>query len=82
MVDGVRIKEPSVRYVGGPPPSMNDFGPIQIPPGKLFVMGDNRDESEDSRWPDFGLIGEDRIAGQALYVLQSKDRHRNGIDLR
>jgi signal peptidase I len=82
FVDGVRLEEPYVRHIGHPPPDMNEFGPIQIPPGKLFVMGDNRDESADSRLASFGLIGEDRIAGQALYVLRSKDWRRNGSDLR
>jgi signal peptidase I len=82
FVDGIRLDEPYVRHVGHPPRSMNNFDPIQIPQGKLFVMGDNRDESIDSRMPDFGLVDADRIAGQALYIARSKDWSRNGTDLR
>jgi signal peptidase I len=57
---------------------MNNFGPIQIPPGKLFVMGDNRDLSFDSRAPGFGLIDEESVFGEPLYVPKSKSPQREG----
>jgi signal peptidase I len=82
FVDEIRLAEPYVRHVGYPPQSTTNFGPVQIPQGKLFVMGDNRDESIDSRMADFGLADEGRIAGQALYILRSKDWRSNGKDLR
>jgi signal peptidase I len=39
----------------------DNFGPIVIPNGKIFVIGDNRDNSEDSRYS--GLINESEIVG-------------------
>lgn len=44
----------------------DNFGPIVIPEGKIFVMGDNRDNSEDSRY--LGLIDESEIVGVAISI--------------
>lgn len=68
-VNGLTINEPYVRHSGEPPPKFqSDFGPIPILQGKLFVMGDNRDISLDSRSQDFGLINVTGVIGKALYV--------------
>jgi len=45
----------------GKPWNKDQFGPIVIPKGKLFLIGDNRDNSEDSRY--LGLIDVSAIAG-------------------
>ena len=43
-----------------------DFGPIDIPEGRVFVMGDNRANSRDSRFPEVGPIAIDTIVGRAI----------------
>ena len=53
-------------------PAMRSFGPVIVPPGQYFVMGDNRDESYDSRW--IGFIERRRIVGEAVAIAFSLDR--------
>jgi signal peptidase I len=52
-------------------PAPNVTMPMQIPPGRYFVMGDNRDRSRDSRW--FGSVPERDILGRAWAVAVSVD---------
>jgi signal peptidase I len=47
----------------------DNFGPEIIPPDKFFVMGDNRDDSNDSRF--WGFVGRDAIMGMPLFVYWS-----------
>jgi signal peptidase I len=81
FVNGHQLDEPYVQHVGNPPPDLREFGPTQIPQGELFVVGDNRDISRDSRLRDFGAVGEQSVTGKALYILRSTSK-RYGIDLR
>ncbi|MDA1475717.1 signal peptidase I [Bacillus changyiensis] len=45
----------------------HDFGPVKVPEGKYFVMGDNRQRSMDSR-NGLGMIDKDRVAGTSQFV--------------
>ena len=49
--------------------AMRDFGPMVVSPGHYFMMGDNRDNSEDSRF--IGSVARDLIVGRASRVVVS-----------
>ena len=51
--------------------ALRDFGPVVIPDGQYFMMGDNRDNSADSRY--FGFVDRSAIIGQATGVALSLD---------
>jgi signal peptidase I len=61
VVDGRKVREP---YADPDAIDSVYFGPVRVRPGTVFVMGDNRANSDDSR--DFGAVPTDRIIGRAV----------------
>ena len=52
-------------------PTRDNWGPIVVPDGHYFMMGDNRDDSEDSRY--WGFVERSAIRGRPLFVYYSFD---------
>jgi signal peptidase I len=70
-VNGVPLNEKSYIYPGDAP-SQVQFN-ITVPPGRLWVMGDNRADSDDSRYrpasPDDGTIPKSAVVGRAFVII-------------
>jgi signal peptidase I len=94
FVNGQPLEEPYVHFLEPPDDSepgdadYTDFdvrrryGPVTVPPDQYFVMGDNRDNSQDSRY--WGFLPRGYIKGKALMVYWSyeadrEDYQRTGI---
>jgi signal peptidase I len=73
-VNGTKADDPHATFkfneqeIPGP---RDNFGPITVPPHKLFVMGDNRDESHDGRF--WGFVDRDDVKGKAFLIYWSWD---------
>lgn len=66
-VDGVLLDEP---YVHSPTTRKEGIEfPLIVGEGQIFVLGDNRDHSTDSRSPMIGLVDERQIVGKAIFIL-------------
>ena len=73
---GVRASEVTMPNDIGP---RDNYGPVSIPEGHVFVMGDNRDFSQDSRF--WGFVDIKDIQGKALFIYWSDDLSRVGKQL-
>jgi signal peptidase I len=75
-VNGKYIQEPYVQYTDksmrlGRLEPRDNFGPFLVPKNKLFMMGDNRDNSYDSRW--WGYVDIKQVRGKAIIIYWSWD---------
>jgi len=64
-INGSPLREP---YLDGRKFSNCEYNPFHIPAGDLFAMGDNRDDSNDSRY-QLGPIPEDKVVGRAVIII-------------
>lgn len=55
----------------------DNFGPFKVPPGRFFMMGDNRDHSYDSRF--WGTISRNAIEGRAMFIYWSWGSGANSV---
>jgi signal peptidase I len=77
-LNGTLLDEPYVHYLSPPEESSVDdfdvrvrYGPVTVPPDHYFMMGDNRDNSQDSRY--WGFLPRSYVKGKALFVYWSFD---------
>jgi signal peptidase I len=84
-INGAPLDEPYVHFLAPPsgPPELHEvtsfdvrerFGPVTVPPDQYFMMGDNRDNSADSRY--WGFLRRDYIKGKATVIYWSYQAER------
>jgi signal peptidase I len=85
-IDGSPLDEPYVHFLTPPSTEQQEvtsfdvreqYGPVQIPDGHYFVMGDNRDNSQDSRY--WGFLPRGYVKGKALMVYWSYEAGRDEV---
>ena len=92
-VNGHLLDEPYAHYMEEPPPvpqeleqaepeglsgdPRENYGPVTVPPKHYFVMGDNRDNSQDSRY--WGFLPRDYVKGRALVIYWSYNADSGNI---
>ena len=89
FINGKPLDEPYVHFLQ-PPSSGSEFhevtsfdvreryGPVTVPAGQYFVMGDNRDNSQDSRY--WGFLPRDYVKGKALVIYWSYESGREDYE--
>ncbi|NWG12498.1 MAG: signal peptidase I [Acidobacteria bacterium] len=73
-IDGKPLEEDYTQYIDAGS-EYERYGPYQVPEGQYFAMGDNRDNSQDSRF--WGFVPRDHIIGKALVIYWSYETPRD-----
>ena len=83
-INGVEVSDPHAVYKedtilpgGGDAQKRDNFGPVTVPKGNLFVLGDNRDRSLDSRF--WGFVPLEDVKGKAFIIYWSWDRQETTV---
>lgn len=76
FVDSVMQDEDFTKYVFGSRPDRR-FGPFKVPEGHIFMMGDNRDNSADSR--AWGPLDKRLISGKAMFIYFSWNPNAHSV---
>lgn len=84
LVNGQPLTEPYAHYLFPPAPEgqvdgfdlRRKFGPVTVPEGHFFMMGDNRDDSQDGRF--WGFLPHTYVKGRALFIYWSFDTPDDG----
>jgi signal peptidase I len=75
VVDGVGVDEPFLYFLPEAGPLRQaEFGPVHVPDGELWLMGDSRNDSVDSRAEGNGPVPVSQVIGRARYILWPFDR--------
>lgn len=80
LVDGKPLDEPYIYWMNGKPDGRQRFDPVTVPAGMLWVMGDNRSDSCDSRCQGGGglrgVVPVDDVIGKVRYIVLPPNRWR------
>lgn len=71
FVNGLILPEPYVLENAREP-----YGPVVVPQDSIFVLGDNRNNSMDSRHPSVGFVSLEKLKGKAMFVFWPVERIR------
>jgi signal peptidase I len=74
IVDGEPLDEPYIYYIPESRQRQDPFDPVTVPEGQLWLMGDSRNNSADSRAPGHGTVPVDNVIGQARVIVLPFDR--------
>jgi signal peptidase I len=84
LINGEPIAEPYAHFLESPSSATGQpddlrwaYGPVTVPDRQYFMMGDNRDNSEDSRY--WGFMPESYVKGQAVFIYFSLSDTATGL---